>query len=531
MLGYFPTPYEDELLYSMIARYGIHTGQLDQMKIIKSVFGSKSTAVPDLPSHLDAFSDHVSRVWRITVDDIIQKHTLAPLYLPFLDPDQADRVLASMHSRYGGNIHTRAGITASQVKQPSVFRYCPKCFEAQESYVGERYWLRSHQIGGLPICGRHCIQLIDSDFRFHHHARHFFQAAQHIPEKASTRALPVNPLEALVATHLNKLLQQDIRTRITKHQWSLFYQQIAKENSLGCLGHIDHRNIAEVITLKFQDTVFENYTRPLAIINWSTSLFRKHRKSFNPLLHVLVWTALLPKYSTNQIIGSVGQLPRQKLANRDKPVSCVEETVLDLKRKSWISLITRYQHQGVNQLRCVEKGGALYSWLYRHDREWLVQHAPAIKRDTPHYRVDWQQRDTDLSSKLQKLLNDLQPHPPNRRVSRTYLLSLLGTKSSLEKHLSDLPKLRYLLEQSCENVEAFQTRRILELWENALREGVQLPTWKLKRLAGLRENTSQNVIRLLENIARTRNFSVWYQNSQSTRRIKAHRYGGPLQRE
>lgn len=532
MLGYFPTPYEDELLYSMIARYGIHTGQLEQKKIISSVFGSKSVAaVPDLPSHLDAFTERVSRVWRIAVDDIIQKHTLAPLYLPFLDPDQADLVIASMHSSYGGNIHTRAGITASQVKQPSVFRYCPKCIEEQESYVGERYWLRSHQLAGLPICGRHELRLIDSDFHFHHSAKYFFQAAQGTIEKGYPKASPVSPLEALVATHLNNLLQQDIRTRITKHQWSLFYQHIAKESGLWCIGHIDHSKIAEEISSKFHDSTFENYTSRQSIGSWSTNLFRKHRKSFNPLQHSLAWAALAPNYSTEQIIDSVQQLPRQKLVKQNKAVSCVEKAVLTFKRKSWISLTTRYQDQGVKQLRCIENGSALYSWLYRNDREWLVHHTPTIKRDTSHSRVDWQRRDNELYRKLQNLLGDLQAQPPDRRISKTYLLSLLGTKSSLEKHLADLPKLKNLLEQNCESVEAFQTRRILKLWENALRQGVQLPTWELKRLAGLSETISPNVQHLLECIANTRNFSVWYQNSQSTRRIKAHRHGGSLQRE
>lgn len=532
MLGYFPSPYEDELLYSMIARYGIHTGQLDQKRIINDVFGSKSAAaVPDLPSHLDAFTERVSSIWRIEVDDIIQKHTLAPLYVPFLDPDQADLVLASMHSTYGGNIHTRAGISASQVKQPSFFRYCSKCIEEQESLVGERYWLRSQQVAGLTICDRHGLRLINTGCRFHQGAKHFFQAAQEVPKKAHQRAVPVNALEALVATHLNRLLQQNIRTRITKHQWSQFYQQIAKESGLWCLGHIDHSSIAEMISIKFHGSVFENYTSRQSIGSWSTSLFRKHRRSFNPLLHTLAWATLVPKYKTEQIIDLVHQLPRRKIIKHNTPVSGVDDAELDFKRESWNSLIKRYQHQGVKQLRCIENGGALYSWLYRHDREWLVRHTPAKKRDFPHYRVDWQQRDTDLYNMLQKHLKDLQSHPPNRRVSRNYLLSLLGTISSLEKHLDDLPRLRKLLEQSCESVEAFQIRRILCFWEKALREGVQLPVWKLRRLAGLKENTSPNVEHLMECIANTRNFSVWYKNKQSTRRIKTHRHGGPLQSE
>ena len=54
MLPYFPVPYEDELLYSCIARYGCHTGQAQNQKaVVRDVWGTDSAvAIPDLPSHL-----------------------------------------------------------------------------------------------------------------------------------------------------------------------------------------------------------------------------------------------------------------------------------------------------------------------------------------------------------------------------------------------------------------------------------------------------------------------------------------------
>lgn len=54
MLAYFPVPYEDELLYSVIARYAVHTGQLENRKaVLRDIFGKHTAvAIPDLPSHL-----------------------------------------------------------------------------------------------------------------------------------------------------------------------------------------------------------------------------------------------------------------------------------------------------------------------------------------------------------------------------------------------------------------------------------------------------------------------------------------------
>ena len=133
MLAYFPVAYSDELLYSMIARYVLHTGQSENQKaVLRDVFGTETAvAIPDLPSHLNLFRSRVDQVWQVSVADIIKRHTLAPKYLPFLRPVQAKQVVKSMGSSQGGNIHTRCGISASVVQQPKVFPLLPHlCEEA-----------------------------------------------------------------------------------------------------------------------------------------------------------------------------------------------------------------------------------------------------------------------------------------------------------------------------------------------------------------------------------------------------------------
>ena len=119
MLGYFPVPYQDELLYSMVARYAQHTGLAGNQKaIVREVFSSSTAvAVPDLPSHLNSLVNNIQFVWPTTVMELINSFTLAPIYLPFLSQQQAMKTILSMRSDSGGDIHTRSGIAASAVKQ------------------------------------------------------------------------------------------------------------------------------------------------------------------------------------------------------------------------------------------------------------------------------------------------------------------------------------------------------------------------------------------------------------------------------
>jgi hypothetical protein len=54
MLGFFPTLYPGELLYSAIARYQVRSGNLSPKLTIEELFNSRSiTATADLPCGLD----------------------------------------------------------------------------------------------------------------------------------------------------------------------------------------------------------------------------------------------------------------------------------------------------------------------------------------------------------------------------------------------------------------------------------------------------------------------------------------------
>lgn len=86
MLGYFPTPYDNELLYSLIARYSIHVGLENNRKaVLREVFSSPTAvAVPDLPSHLEALVENLQLVWPTNSEDLISQFTLAPHPLRYL---------------------------------------------------------------------------------------------------------------------------------------------------------------------------------------------------------------------------------------------------------------------------------------------------------------------------------------------------------------------------------------------------------------------------------------------------------------
>lgn len=80
MLG-FPIPYHEELLYSTIARAGVHDGEISPKQLLDIVFKNRSViATVDLPSHIS----EISRQYHTELPDLNEKslifrHTLLPI--------------------------------------------------------------------------------------------------------------------------------------------------------------------------------------------------------------------------------------------------------------------------------------------------------------------------------------------------------------------------------------------------------------------------------------------------------------------
>ena len=178
MLGFFPTLYPGELLYSAIARYQIRSGNLSPKANIEELFNSRTiTATADLPCGLDNLVQNLPTYSSITTDSLINSHTLYPFYAPFLLPKRAKRVKESMKSARGGNIHTTVGVMASAIVSPQYFRFCPECLQADLDKYGETYWHRLHQIQGVVFCSVHKVALRNSQIPIQGFNKHQYEAA------------------------------------------------------------------------------------------------------------------------------------------------------------------------------------------------------------------------------------------------------------------------------------------------------------------------------------------------------------------
>ena len=151
-------------------------------------------------------------------------------------------------------------------------------------------------------------------------------------------------------------------------------------------------------------------------------------------------------------------------------------------RENWLNLI---KQNGVKPARLLN--AALYAWLYRNDKQWLLDtnqafHQKYIPQGT---KVDWHSRDLYFVKQLIKLNNTLLWDLDSPRRSTKWWLKQTSHSSTIEKNLDMLPLTKLFLEKYSEDIGTYQIRRLTKTFIEMKINGEVLPRWRILRKAGL----------------------------------------------
>jgi len=296
MMPFFPTPYPDELLYSVLARYHIRSGNISFKATIEDAFGTKNvTAVVELPSNLNALISNLPLNSEYTVDYLIDNHTLFPFYTAFLPPQRTQWVKNNMMKRNGKGIYGKTGIMASSIVSNRYFRFCPLCNQEDKERYGELYWHRIHQIPGVLICPKHWVMLCNSTVPIKGHNKHQYVAASEENCSKSDNKLAysektISHLKSL-AKDIEFLLNHQFERRPT--EW--FHEQYqAKLMELGYAtinGNVMQRKMTEEF-VEFYGEEFLSLVQSSIEIgsdnNWLANMVRERKKASHPIRHLLL---------------------------------------------------------------------------------------------------------------------------------------------------------------------------------------------------------------------------------------------------
>lgn len=156
MLNFFVEPYENELLYSVNARYHFYSKNTDLKETLIELFETPNV-IPTVyfPSRLKRLCSQLSMRSIYNPEYLINNHTLFPVYRPFISSTTANKIIKDMKNGDGKGVYTKVGIIAGSICKKNGLSYCPKCSVEQEQRFGEPYFMCIHQVQGVIVCPIH----------------------------------------------------------------------------------------------------------------------------------------------------------------------------------------------------------------------------------------------------------------------------------------------------------------------------------------------------------------------------------------
>lgn len=262
---------------------------------MRDLFNSATAcAVIDFPDRLDEFYRSLPKNSPTTPDMLIMKHTLYPLFQPFIPEKRANQIIEWMkRSTRGGRIHYTIGVMGSGIPALRYLRYCPRCISEDELNFGEPYWHRTHQVPGVFLCPKHKEWLIESDTCFSSPPnKHVFNLLQPKPEHK-----PIIPADNQACFDIYLFIAESIHWFLNNPTCSIGLKELQKRY----ISYLQERDLATFSGRIRQSDLLSDFVyfygyelleRLHSVIgnttdNWLSKMLRKPRTTVHPLRHLL----------------------------------------------------------------------------------------------------------------------------------------------------------------------------------------------------------------------------------------------------
>ncbi len=488
----FPKALPDELLGSLLARSVRQLGIKDDKVALEILFGSRNVVPSGLmQGHIDKLLQHVGHIWPITAEELLQQHSLLPLFRPFSTNEKHSKLISDLRSSPKNFGMLRSGINATSLNWSSTFKICPHCWQEQRKAHGFTIWQRLFQCPGVECCPRHGVMLLDTRVSLGSERRHQLVGTHEYQQGSAFTVIVDTKLQQL-AECIEQLLVLN-HVFITPHQWTAFYQALAKTKGMFTGRRIDHEGIrSKVLGFWGNDQMKTWGVMPEGECNWLLSMFRTHRRPFNYLQHLTVLLAFDHQLDLAMLLQQVSSLPDQHVAKQN-----YQNRRADVRREEYRAGWKQILAEGLSlkALRSTREGGRIYSWLYRYDHDWLMQNKPApLIRETRNH-IDWVARDRVYARRIFRLNRSMQNELEGPRRSIAWFLRRTALKGQFDKKPHLFPLCGLLLNRYAESIDEYQARRLAScvLWFMSEKKGF-LP-YEVERRAGLSEKRSRSAAR------------------------------------
>lgn len=334
MLHFFPEPYEDEIFYSIVARYHYYADRQSLRNTIKDLFGNTTRRPVFFPNNLNYLANQLYNNALLASDYFIEYHTLLPLYHPFITTDKNQELKSLIKKDITSLSSINSLLKKSNIYEYTKLRYCPICISEDKDRYEEAYFHRIHQVQGVVLCPKHvCIlevypassrdllrgELVRLDSRFAStHPRYendiklreqLFKISDMANHILCNVHLELN-LQTTLEAYLHKLSHRNLLLTTGKINKKVLLAQLTEfwsEKLLGVLGINSNYDWIRAITSGKKDTVLNPMKHILIVLflfespyEFFSTLISTHSSLISANNHINI--SNLDK-TTNQIFG------------------------------------------------------------------------------------------------------------------------------------------------------------------------------------------------------------------------------------
>jgi hypothetical protein len=458
----FPNSYfnifEDELLYSAIARFQLYTG-LSTLWIQENLFGNgKILPKVYIPNSLEFFYDKFDLY---APEYILNNHSVYKFYASFSSIEaktETFKQLLKSEVRYNPAMHI--GIPETNENRVHL-RYCSECVKEDIAQVGVPYFHVSHNLQGVLLCHKHLTMLryypdqpgytclLEKNISYVILPKPMFYKVHIILAKLSYE---------LIASDLDfnrKIVAEKIRTILSNRGFIISN------------GDIDQRQWAKYIQDYYDNDFLDSFEIQItdSPYCWAKRITRDNGQNIAPIQYLLV---------INLLSGSIKEFANVKQnyikhKSRQRSLATIESNTL-LNHKDTLTKAKTINPDWIrNDLK--KNCGNAYFYVNKFDKHWIQVNMPAPvrkpRKDYPHKAYD-EELDKQYLSLLMDAYDELLEATPIIPIKQYTLEKMIGRPLLLAKN--KYPISLAFVNSVAENKEDFRYRkckRVIDKFDEA----------------------------------------------------------------
>lgn len=229
-------------------------------------------------------------------------------------------------------------------------------------------------------------------------------------------------------------------------------------------------------------------------------LVKERRKHIHPALLMEITKGLLLGESIIRVanmhsvsVGSVYRVLQQQPETKSTREESQKNKETAARRDEWMNITKINESKGIKVARAAAT--AAYAWLYRHDRQWLIEVNSKLISVKPkkRTRIDWIKRDATLVSSAIQFVNAVKEKKSRPRISKALITRYLECGDLVYAYPEKLPRLVAVLPRLAESISEHQKYRVEEAIVTLSSSGVYPVMWKISRKAGIKVMSSELV--------------------------------------